>query len=94
MAVVRSSAISPSIVSYRWYDTEGNVAVTEGHRTALPAPLAPGASVRVEATVQLPAIPGDYELSLTLVQEHFAWLDEIDPRCTARVPATVMADPQ
>jgi hypothetical protein len=30
---------------------------------------------------------------ITMVQEHFAWLDEIDPRCTARVPATVTADP-
>jgi FkbM family methyltransferase len=79
----------PILVSYRWYDTEGNLAVTEGHRTALPAPLAPGASVRVAATVQLPAVPGNYELSITMVQEHFAWLDDIDPRCTARVPATV-----
>ena len=35
--------------------------------------------------------PGAYELSLTLVQEHFAWLDEIDARCTARLPAKVMA---
>jgi FkbM family methyltransferase len=83
----------PVLVSYRWLDTEGNVAVTEGHRSPLPAPLAPGASVRLGATVQLPAIPGEYELSITLVQEHFAWLDEIDPRCTARVPATVMAAP-
>jgi FkbM family methyltransferase len=79
----------PTLVSYRWYDTEGKVAVNEGHRTPLPAPLAPGASVRLGATVQLPAVPGDYELSITMVQEHFAWLDEIDPRCTARVPATV-----
>jgi FkbM family methyltransferase len=83
----------PILVSYRWYDAEGKLAVTEGHRTPLPAPLAPGASVRVKATVQLPAIAGDYELSLTMVQEHFAWLDEIDPRCTARVPATVTAGP-
>ena len=83
----------PILVSYRWYDTEGKLAVPEGHRTALPATLAPGASGRVEATVQLPAIPGDYELSLTMVQEHFAWLDEIDPRCTARVPATVTEGP-
>jgi FkbM family methyltransferase len=84
----------PILVSYRWYDTEGNVAVTEGHRSALPTPLAPGASVRLGATVQLPAVPGDYELAITMVQEHFAWLDEIDPRCAARVPATVTAAPQ
>lgn len=84
----------PILLSYRWYDTEGNLAVSEGHRTELPAPLAPGASVRLAATVQLPAIPGDYDLSITMVQEHFAWLDEIDPRCSARVPATVTADPR
>jgi FkbM family methyltransferase len=83
----------PILVSYRWYDTEGNVAVSDGHRTPLPAPLAPGGRVRLEATVQLPAVPGDYELSITMVQEHFAWLDEIDPRCTARVPAIVKAGP-
>jgi hypothetical protein len=79
----------PTLVSYRWYDSEGNVAVNDGHRTPLPAPLAPGASARLGATVQLPALPGDYELSITMVQEHFAWLDEIDSRCTARVPAKV-----
>lgn len=79
----------PVHLSYRWYDTGGNMAVAEGHRTPLPAPLAPGASVRLDATVQLPAVPGDYELRFTLVQEHFAWLDEIDGRGTGRVPATV-----
>jgi uncharacterized protein YcfL len=81
----------PVHLSYRWYDAAGNLAVPEGHRTVLPAPLKPGASVRLDATVQFPAVAGDYELCLTLVQEHFAWLDEIDPRCTARVPATVTA---
>jgi hypothetical protein len=83
----------PVHLSYRWFDPDGNLAVAEGHRTPLPAPLAPGASVALDATVQLPAVPGDYELCLTMVQEHFAWLDEIDPRCTARVPAGVAAAP-
>jgi hypothetical protein len=79
----------PVHLSYRWFDREGNLAVPEGHRTPLPAPLKPGASTPLDATVQLPAVPGDYELCLTLVQEHFAWLDEIDERCTVRLPATV-----
>ena len=52
--------------------------MAEGHRTALPAPLAPGASVRLRRHRAAAAVPGDYELCLTLVQEHFAWLDEID----------------
>ncbi|HVW31245.1 MAG TPA: FkbM family methyltransferase [Acidimicrobiia bacterium] len=79
----------PVHLSYRWDDADGHRAVAEGHRTPLPAPLAPGASVRLDATVQLPAVPGDYELRLTMVQEHFAWLDEIDERCTGRLAASV-----
>lgn len=81
----------PVHLSYRWFDTEGNVVVAEGHRTTLPEPLAPGASVRVDATVELPSAAGDYELCLTMVQEHFAWLDDIDDRCTGRIPVTVKA---
>jgi methyltransferase FkbM-like protein len=83
----------PIHLSYRWFDTEGNVVVAEGHRTTLPEPLAPGASVRLDATVELPPTPGAYELCLTMVQEHFAWLDEVDGRCTGRIPVTVKAAP-
>jgi hypothetical protein len=39
--------------------------------------------------VQLPPQPGGYELVVTLVQERFAWFDELDPRCSARVTAIV-----
>ena len=39
--------------------------------------------------VQRPAEPGDYELVVTIVQESYAWLDELDPGAVARVPATV-----
>ena len=83
----------PVHLSYRWFDAGGQLAVAEGHRTTLPAPLRPGASVRVDATVQLPAVAGDYELCLTMVQEHFAWLDEIDPGCTARLPGRAEGAP-
>ena len=79
----------PVHLSYRWFDTDGGVVVAEGHRTTLPEPLAPGASVRVDVTVELPAAAGDYELCLTMVQEHFAWLDDIDGRFTGRIPVTV-----
>ncbi len=81
----------PVHLSYRWFDTERNVVVAEGHRTMLPEPLAPGRSVRVDTTVELPTAPGDYQLCFTMVQEHFAWLDDIDDRCTGRIPVTVMA---
>ena len=81
----------PVHLSYRWFDRAGSRVVDEGHRTPFPNPLGPGQEVHLDVTVQLPAEAGEYELALTLVQEHFAWLDEIDARCTARVPATVTA---
>lgn len=83
----------PVHLSYRWFDTDGGVVVAEGHRTTLPEPLAPGASVRVDAMVELPPTAGDYELCLTMVQEHFSWLDDIDGRCTGRIPVTVKNTP-
>jgi hypothetical protein len=81
----------PVHLSYRWVDADGQLAVSEGHRTPFPEPLGPGRDVRLDAAVQFPAGAGKYELVLTLVQEHFAWLDEIDDRCTGRVAATVEA---
>ena len=84
----------PVNVSYRWLDESGVPTGIEGRRTDLPAPLRPGASVPVGVTVELPAVPGRYTLVLTLVQEQFAWLDDLDPGCTARLAATVAAPAQ
>lgn len=81
----------PVHLSYRWFDRAGARVVDEGHRTPFPEPVGPGREVHLEATVQLPAEEGEYELGLTMVQEHFAWLDEIDARCSARLPASVKA---
>jgi FkbM family methyltransferase len=82
----------PVNVSYRWLDETGAPLGIEGRRTGFPAPLAPGRSVRLAVAVELPATPGRYTLVLTLVQERFAWLDDVDAGCTARLSATV-ADP-
>lgn len=79
----------PVHVSYRWLDEAGGLAVAEGRRTRFPEPLAPGRSVRLRVVVDTPVAPGRYTLMLTLVQEGFAWLDDADQRCTARVPALV-----
>jgi hypothetical protein len=82
----------PISASYRWLDVHGAPVAIEGRRTHFPEPVAPGASARVAVAVELPAEPGQYTLVLTLVQEHFAWLDEIDPACTARLAAVVSVD--
>jgi FkbM family methyltransferase len=86
-----SSFAHPVNASYRWLDESGARTDLEGRRTNLPAPLSPGDSVCVAVAVELPAAPGRYTLALTLVQEHFAWLDDLDPGCTARLAATVAA---
>ena len=86
-----SSAFPNHVVnlSYRWLDDRGVPRGDEGRRTNFPEPLAPGRSARIGVTVELPSAPGRFTLVLTLVQEHFAWLDDLDPRCQARVAATV-----
>lgn len=78
----------PVHVSYRWLDEAGR-RLAEGRRTGLPVPLAPGRSAQVTAFVDAPAQPGRYTLSLTLVQDGFAWFDDTDPACAARIPATI-----
>lgn len=79
----------PVNLSYRWLDESGGPAGTEGHRTNFPTPVAPGRSTRLGVTVELPTGPGCYTLVLSLVQEGFAWLDDLDAGCRARLPATV-----
>jgi FkbM family methyltransferase len=83
----------PVNISYRWLDEVGAPTGGEGRRSGFPEPLRPGRSVRLSITVELPAAPGRYTLVLTLVQEHFAWLDDIDTACAARLPAVVGGGP-
>ncbi len=79
----------PVHVAYRMLDADGARVVTDGHRTSLPEPLAPGASVSVGLTVELPSVAGVYQLATTLVQESFAWFDELDPQCVLITPVRV-----
>jgi FkbM family methyltransferase len=84
-----SELTHPVNVSYRWLDDTGAPTGIEGRRCNLPEPLAPGGSTHVDVAVELPGAPGRFTLVLTLVQEHFTWFDDLDPGCTARLPATV-----
>jgi hypothetical protein len=60
-------------VAYRWLTPQGAVCEAEGHRTALPHPLAPGESCLVAMNVTAPAAPGRYVLVPDLVHEHVRW---------------------
>lgn len=70
-----SEAPNPVCVSYRWLGPGG---VREGGRTALPEPLAPGATIGVPLRLVAPGETGEYTLRLTLVQEHVRWFDDVD----------------
>lgn len=78
----------PVHLSYRWADQAGSE-LGEGHRTRFAAPLRPGGRTVLPMTLELPRQPGRYELAVTLVQECFAWLDQIDPDCVLRMPVEV-----
>jgi hypothetical protein len=71
----RGSA-TPVTLSYHWLDGRGAIVTFDGVRTLLPADLAPGDVVRVQATVRAPSRPGRYVLWWDLVHEHTTWFSE------------------
>ncbi len=60
-------------LAYHVFTSSGAVIVWDGARTLLPGPVAPGASVTVNATVNLPATGGSFALKFDLVQEGVSW---------------------
>lgn len=83
----------PLMLAYHWLDEEANVVVQDGRRTAFPRPVGPGRRAAVDLTVELPAVPGHYRLAVTVVQEAFAWLDDLEPACRADVEVDVTGTP-
>jgi FkbM family methyltransferase len=79
----------PIHVSYHWLSADGAPVEVEAHRGRFAVPLAPGATGTVRTPVKLPVIPGDYQLVFTLLQESFAWFDDLDPALRLTVPGTV-----
>lgn len=62
-------------VAYRWLTQQDSVVESEGHRTALPHPLAPGESCLVEMNVTAPSVAWRYLLAPDLIHEHVRWFD-------------------
>jgi len=63
-------------MSYHWRDAGGTVAVLDGHRTPLSAPVASGQSVTTNVVVIAPAAPGRYTLEIELVHEGVTWFSQ------------------
>jgi hypothetical protein len=60
-------------VAYHLYVPNGPLFVWDGVRTGLPAAVAPGQAVTLNAIVKMPAGPGTYLLRFDVVQEGVAW---------------------
>jgi O-antigen ligase/polysaccharide polymerase Wzy-like membrane protein len=85
---------SPILFSYHWLPADGDRFVSfEGARTALPAPVEPGARVRVEARVRPPRQPGPYRLEWDLVQEHRLWFSTEEGAARTMTRVQVSGDP-
>jgi Domain of unknown function (DUF4915) len=78
----------PVNLSYRWNDEEGRQ--IDGQRTHLGRPLLPGAEEAYEIIVQAPLEPGEYSLSVSLVQDGNFWLDEISASNGTRFHVSVV----
>jgi len=71
----------PVYLSFKWksrLDPE-KAAPDDGNRQRLPSMLPPRTSIDLQLDLQSPDEPGDYEVALTLVQEHVAWFNDLDP---------------
>lgn len=88
-------------ITYHWLDPRGNPIVWDGLRTALPAPVSPGARLEARVPLRAPARPGHYRLSFDLVDEGRIWFADVgnaplelavtvEPRIAARTLAVTL----
>src|SRR5439155_22360949 len=64
LATWSNAGLRPVALSYHWLDARSRLVVRyNGRRTALPAPVARGQTITLDANVQAPIVPGDYLLA-------------------------------
>jgi FkbM family methyltransferase len=79
----------PICASYHWLDENGVAIERDGIRTFLREPLGPGQATIVDLMVAMPERPGFYTLVFALVQEAFAWFDDLDPGLGIPLPVVI-----
>ncbi len=73
-------------LAYRWIGDDGTR--QEGMRTAIGAPLAPGAATIVPVEVLGPDSPGEHEIEIDVVHEHVRWFGQgVRAQVAVRAPA-------
>ncbi len=80
----------PVRIGVRWMRADGTRHPLEA-RTHLPRPLGPGDTAHVLAATPAPAEPGEYTLSISLVQEDVCWFDDGAPERGAHATVHVRA---
>jgi hypothetical protein len=78
----------PMYASYHWKNpSSGEYLIYDGIRTPLQWPISPGKTVQVEVQCKAPFLTGEFDLIVTLVQEHHAWFDQagFDVQTTKRI---------
>jgi len=80
-AILVSAPPHPVHISYKWFYAETGTRVEgmEGLRAKLPQSLHPCQVESCTFKVTTPKVEGNFVLLLTLVQEHVAWFDDLDP---------------
>jgi len=68
-----AAGATPVRLAYHWTDLAANTVAWDGQRTLLPADVAIGASVTLNATIATPKTPGTYVLRFDMVREGVAW---------------------
>ena len=82
------SPLTGDHLSYHWIDREGRR--SEGLRTDLPGPVAPGQEVALRARLRAPASPGAHTLVWEPVREHVRWFG---PPLAGLADTTVVVGP-
>ena len=80
-AFLSSELPFPVYLSCKWRNLHGPTpaAFAEGDRTRLPCMLPPGSSIPCRIELIAPSVEGEFEIVITLVQEHVLWFDAVDP---------------
>lgn len=69
----------PINLSYQWLDASKNIVIKDGLRTPLPTKIAPMQTIKVAMALELPEGYQEFILRISLVQELFAWMYELNP---------------
>lgn len=82
----------PVHLAYHWRDRDGALVEWDCARTRLPHRIAPATALDVAVNIAFPAVPGEFVIEVTLVQEGIEWFDLVWPADPLRLRTTLVQD--